>query len=439
MSFLASLRKPISHDGYLDVDSWVGQVQLLVSTDNAYSQRLVLYTMTPHRLFDTAMVSPKLRAVVFAFLEYLREYEPDYEVSDSGSEDSTFSDAGDETPMVVDSAATIAGENNHFGFLPLALTLRADIPVGFGELPPEVSLNVVALLTIAQRLLLSKASIAASEVVASSLQHKAAQILVRFRLKFSEVRLMQTATGTAISGSAVTSMVHPTFDPGDLDFIAPKGQGCRVVAFLQSVEAWLVVSDPVQYSQSSHIGPLWTLMLDGVLKINVIESTTPNPLDCVTNFHMTCVYGAWFANVVWLGYAGLTESGIAVTTPTKFPLGGTVNRHKRVWEVLQKYLARGFAISLGELERDHTCGIDFDCPATVRATNDGGCTLLSFPSWHVSANVPPLEPTTWTMGGTGCSMGIRSQNGRTITSSSAVTDFRWYARFRAFMSKYLAP
>ncbi|KAJ7612377.1 hypothetical protein DFH06DRAFT_1147297 [Mycena polygramma] len=389
----------LAADGFLDALSWAEQLQFLLNTDDRRSQRLVLYTMSPERLLNTAILSDALYPIVLNFLNFLRDNDPEEdELSDDGS--AIGMDTEPETALPLPPRHKLAG---------------------LADLPTEVSLNLVDQLRFFQKANLCGSCVTAACVVAESLQHAAARILHRFKLDFASVRLMQTVTGTAISGSAVTALVHPTFDPGDLDFIAPHGIGLRVVGFLQGAAKYRIIADSSDYLVDARFRTMWTLMLGDSLKINVIEASTPNPLDCVTTFHMTCVYGAWFADIVWHAYAGLTERGTAITTPARFPIADGVHRHRAVWKVLHKYMVRGFTVCLNELDEPHACGVHLDCPATPRRSTDRGCSVSRFPVWAYSGDAPPLIPTSWSMGGTGCTKGIRCQDGETITSSSYVT------------------
>ncbi|KAJ6494904.1 hypothetical protein C8R47DRAFT_1213564 [Mycena vitilis] len=381
-----------------DITIWREQVKSLNSRDGQ-SRGLLFSTMSFERLFQASLISPEVNDAVHGYLEILRN---NARQGDSSSD-------------------SVSDTANDAGVLPVRTkgTTLANTSTGFDDLPPEVRMDVVGICGFSQRASLAPTCVASADAVSQCLRHEATRILLRFNLKFESVRLMQTATGTAISGSAVTALLHPTFTPGDLDFIAPRGQGKRVVTFLEMAGRYCVLDGARQYTQQPGLAHMWTLTL-GNLKLNVMEVTSSNPLDCITNFHLTCVYGAWFADSVWHGYPGLTESGVAVTTPTKFPLQEGLRRHKTIWNVLQKYTGRGFVIGLNELDVPHCCGVAFDCPATIRTTVDKGCSVARFPVWPLSGDAPPIEPISWTMGGMGCSMGTRMREGRVLRSSNSI-------------------
>jgi hypothetical protein len=295
----------------------------------------------------------------------------------------------------------------------------ATASAGFINLPLEIGLDILDTLSHQERSRLRCVSTGSAHLSAMSLQSAAVHILSRFKLNFQDVHLMQTVMGTVISGSAVTALIRPTFDPGDLDFVTGIGQGTTVVDFIMLAAHYEVTTNSDEYLNAIGIGQMWTMKLADTLQINVIESCTSNPLDLVTTFHLSCVYGAWFANGVWHGYPRLTAAGSAVTTPCRFPVGlGGLDHHHNVWSVLHKYMQRGFTITPGELPLPHDCGKDLHCPATLRMSNNSGCSFGAFPVWAYSDEAAAIPTTCWAMGGTGCRQGILEQDVQVISSSN---------------------
>ncbi|KAJ7137590.1 hypothetical protein C8R43DRAFT_844687, partial [Mycena crocata] len=211
-------------------------------------------------------------------------------------------------------------------------------------------------------------------------------LLAKFGLQFEETRLLLTATGTVISGSAVTSLlpIRRPFQPNDLDFFAKSGRGRGVVKYLLIPGMYEVTNTAFTYGVSAGIGTIWTLIhrIHGY-KINVIEGLTTNPLDAVLRFHSTCVFCAWTADGLWHAYPFFTLNGKTLTMPNLLPLAGTATSaldHQKIgWRVLHKYIDRGFDYDVGELRAEHICGVDWNCPATLRRSDDAGCLSAPFP------------------------------------------------------------
>ncbi|KAJ7158205.1 hypothetical protein C8R43DRAFT_847573, partial [Mycena crocata] len=188
-------------------------------------------------------------------------------------------------------------------------------------------------------------------------------------------------TGCIISGSAVTSLVNAgqVFEPGDIDFYVRLSGGYDVVRYITKSGKYSGVQVTTAYDFVAGIGKVWALKLRGTeLKINVIESLTDNPFDAVCHFHSTCVFGAWTLDGVWHGYPSLNLRGISITTHTQFPLNDSLSTHQAAWRVLRKYTDRGFTFSLGQYDAQHECGVDRNCPATIRTTDDAGCLYIAF-------------------------------------------------------------
>ncbi|KAJ7500712.1 hypothetical protein B0H11DRAFT_1669864, partial [Mycena galericulata] len=196
---------------------------------------------------------------------------------------------------------------------------------------------------------------------------------------------MLTGTGAIISGSTVAALLHPgMFTPGDIDIYAACHGGYDVVKFFVRSGKFKIAKKNTSYDYAAGIRKVWALerttTLEGMdaVKINVIESLSPNPFDPLTHFHLTCVVGAWIADGFWHGYPALTSAKVALTTMHQLPLKDDLKQQKHVWGVLQKYTARGFAIAIGEYDNDHDCGTHANCPATLRSSDDGGCLYSPF-------------------------------------------------------------
>ncbi|KAJ7165231.1 hypothetical protein C8R46DRAFT_900956 [Mycena filopes] len=230
---------------------------------------------------------------------------------------------------------------------------------------------------------------------------------------------MLTATGAAISGSTVATLMSGCmFTPEDLDFVVGIGLGIHVVDYLVIGANYVLSTDSSGYHNLNGVHRVWTLML-GSLKINVIESLSRNPLDVISFFHMTCVHGAWLANGLWHGYPGLTAHGLAITTPARFPIPSGVEGKLKVWQVVRKYTARGYRILLGEYAEPHDCGDHFNCPVTLRISDDEGCSYSPFPHWTYSVDAVVHGPTVWSMAGTGCRHGILSRGSSRLWAACA--------------------
>ncbi|KAJ6501539.1 hypothetical protein C8R47DRAFT_1067866 [Mycena vitilis] len=422
------------HDD-LDRKSWSGQLAFLRDVDDGLQARMVLSTMSAKRLFETAVFSRKHFSLVVAFLDFLRNNDVDEDemsVSDADSSygsDASVSEGGnnafsdvdmeletgsDSTTDIDSESATDVGSDSATSYTELKTQLfggktTAPTHTSLYDMPVELGLDMIGRLSFEDRVRIAQASRPAASIVAQSLQDDATCILRPFGLRFCDVRLMQTATGAIVAGSAVTALVQNVagFHPGDLDFLVGLGRGRKVVAFLAFAGSYRKTDDSPEYSFARGVGCTWTLYNEDGKRINIMETMDGNPFQAVGNFHLTCVYGAWCANGLLHWYPSLTVAGHAITTRAKLPYRHDDHpHHTGLWCILHKYADRGFTIALNEYDTPHTCGVDWSCPATLRRTDDAGCSYSAFPAWLYDDDAETLPVCCWTMGGTGCATGI---------------------------------
>ncbi|KAJ7603768.1 hypothetical protein DFH06DRAFT_1349956 [Mycena polygramma] len=416
--------------------------------------------MDPKQLLATCMLSPALHAIVIDFLSFVRQngqaVEDDgWSSSEDADSDSAMSDlesvhalsrgVSPERNLVVEMSdvgpGKGAGARNGTGESRCLLYSIISTPngcPGFSDLPPEVALQIVALLGCVEKARLRRTSSSAAAVVAEHLYHIGAKILQTFDLNIDSVRLLQTVTGAAISGSTMAALLHPTFGVEDLDFVVGVGKGATVASYLVRSVIYTAVNTTTLSSQTPAVRTVLSFRLVDGRKINIIESVTVNPLDCIGYLALLCLYGAWFAGGFWHGYAALTESGVATTTPSRLPLSEKRFHRKQPGTVLGEYVARGFKISLDELPRAHVCGVDFDCPATVRTSNDRGCAYTPLAPWAYSRDEIVHRPAHWSMHGGGCSQGVLSQHSVARNEAVLFGHDLWHRVMSSYMSKIMA-
>lgn len=275
------------------------------------------------------------------------------------------------------------------------------------SMPRDVGVEIFKFLSMVDIYQYSKCSQDAKDFLHNVLRTRAATFLQEYGLKFTDVRLMQAATKTVISGSTIPYLLDggTGWLPGDLDFFTGRDMGDFVVLFLSVAGKYAEMSDRSGYLLSEGIGRIWTLENDGDKKINVVESASSNPLDAIMHFHSTCVMGAWTADELWHAYPELTMKSCSLVTPSTLPLRPTVDNHQHAWAILDKYTQRGFTFRLGENPYPHKCGEDFNCPATLRSSSDDGCLTIPFPLWQYTNENEPYRENCWTLGGVGCRHG----------------------------------
>ncbi|KAJ6489223.1 hypothetical protein C8R47DRAFT_1215577 [Mycena vitilis] len=411
------------------VHHWKQQSSFLGSCQDAASQRLILYTMTPKELLATCMVSPALHSIVVDFLCYVRRH--GLEIEEPGYSSEEESDTDSDVPMSDVSSTKIGitegcDTADEVTDIQWAALLETDSPIGFCDLPPEIALQIVALLGCVEKARLRRTCSTAAAIVAESFYIAGAAIFHRYGLNADSVRLLQTITGAAISGATVAGFLHRTSDVGDLDIVVGFGHATLVGTYVSRSVSYTTSTTGTHFLRLPVVYSVLSFLTTNGLRINVIESATTNPLDCIGHFQMSCVYGAWLAGGFWHAYARLTESGVTVTTPSRLPVYESNYRRKPLWNLVSRFVRRGFKIALDELPRTHVCGQDFDCPATVRTSNDEGCSYTPFAPWPYSHDEVVHQPSHWSMLGNGCPQGILGRYGVVDNTWNLYDRGRWH-------------
>ncbi|KAJ7921241.1 hypothetical protein B0H13DRAFT_2318595 [Mycena leptocephala] len=407
--------------------AWLGAVRFLRTAPDGPDARRVLGTMDARQLFRVAISSYTMYAIVARYLDHLKDFGIDEEPDDlMDVSDDEASDPGLPEQTSCNGGPSTAG-------------VASDLD----RLPAELGAQILRDLDLADRLRYAQVSRASALTIAAALQTAATEILVKFDLRFSEIRLMLTATGSLISGSTIAVLTGSpsAFCPTDLDVYTPRGGGWKVVQFFKKGGKYRVTKATSAYDFAAGIGKVFTLRHRASKKtINIIESISLNPLDAVLHFHLSCVFGAWTANHFWHGYPRLTIAGMAITTPSRLPLRDDIDNHKHVWKILRKYKRRSFTFSLDEFLPPHTCGIHPDCPMTPRTTGDSNCLKASFPEWEFQRDARSFRLSSWNMGGSGCQAGIlsRAGSGNTVSASHTVVEY-WKSLMRRYITLAKEP
>ncbi|KAJ7131651.1 hypothetical protein C8R43DRAFT_1133598 [Mycena crocata] len=357
--------------------------------------------MSAQELVRMAVISKKSYRMVALHMDFLRDH--------GGEEEEYIAEEGEETD---DEGSDVNMDETDFG-PPDSHVDGEDAVDAHLNLPTDIGLRILRDVVLADQINMALSFPGAAHVVAEALQTEAASVLSRFHLRFGEIRLMMAATGAIVSGSTITALLRSdnAFIPSDLDFFTGAHQGYDVVQFLKKAGRYKITSVGYEYDLSTGVGKVWGMERFTGQKVNVVESLTDNPYDAVANFHSTCVFGAWDARKLWLGYPELTAAGISLTTPALMPATGDLAYHQRLWRILKKWTGRDFSFALAEFGAPHECGEEFSCPVKYRTSDDAGCAVIDFPSWTYDDDFQEHPRTGWNLGGAGCTVGVLAQGG----------------------------
>ncbi|KAJ7431643.1 hypothetical protein B0H11DRAFT_2231156 [Mycena galericulata] len=274
------------------------------------------------------------------------------------------------------------------------------------RLPPSAMWMILEHLLLPDRIRFARTSRRNRRRCAAMLQSYIIELLASFGLSYGDIKLLQAATGTIISGSMIAALVHRPFQPNDIDFYCSSAFGDDVAKYLKAVgnfETQEYIGG--EYSDSNGIaGVHWLVGND--TRVNVIETRSSEPLDAVLTFHSSGPRGALEWDRLSHYEVNRAARGIALITPTSLTVRNELTNQIRCWQLLHKYGGRGFRFTF-QYDAPHECGVHLDCPATIRTTADAG--TLRTPLLPVPISRAPSIPRqaiSWRLGGTNCEQGL---------------------------------
>ena len=234
-----------------------------------------------------------------------------------------------------------------------------------------------------------------------------------YGLTFTDIHFLQHSIGAVVSGSTVTQLLRPVkdFTPGDLDIYCRAMDGYQVARFLGHCTGYYVERRSEEYEEAQGLRFVWWLAHKSPARppINIIESLTDNALDAVLNFHSTAVMGAWMRPGFWHPYPKSTFTALSLTSPSRMALDRLSSR-RRMWLVIKKYMGRGFKLTT-EWPLPHVCGWEWNCPVTLRTSEDGGCLRIPFSPRFPIQDLPLAaaedDASSWTLGPVPCTTGAQ--------------------------------
>ncbi|KAJ7766543.1 hypothetical protein DFH07DRAFT_769805 [Mycena maculata] len=273
-------------------------------------------------------------------------------------------------------------------------------------------------------------------LAARVLQLSIADVFKPYNIPYRGIQLMQAVTGAKLSGSVIPRIAmysrqsSSAFTPNDVDFYAPHSTYLFVREFF-------LVGTAFKFSQvMNNIYDLPSITaiswlrrhVDNPLSINIMRCRGEHAMEPILQFHSTCVIGTIDASGLWLANPRTVAAGVSTMNPKYFKIL-TPGEQERAIGVIHKYYERG-------------CGVEFECPATMRTTVDGGTTVIKFPlspfrNCIPSATVfPGPYILTWNGGGVGCKRGIRQAvNGLEVKPVYDPYIRDWRARVRMLIAR----
>ncbi|KAJ7646388.1 hypothetical protein DFH06DRAFT_1135980 [Mycena polygramma] len=234
------------------------------------------------------------------------------------------------------------------------------------SLPAELVIEIITALPVRGRIALARTCRYYRDVLADNLQIVCSRALKPFRLTFGQVQFLQLATGSLISGSVVTNIIHPCTggEPRGLDVFCPNGHGFLTYRYLQLCSGYQHISD-LRVAPRSRVAHAWALRADeeGARPIRVFESHSSTPLDSIVLSPLTTQFAAWSLEHVWHGYAETTLAGVSMSSALRLPLDSAEHKD-RFDRTLRRTVEQGFRFAflaqylseLSETKDASSCG-----------------------------------------------------------------------------------
>ncbi|KAJ7608639.1 hypothetical protein DFH06DRAFT_1346794 [Mycena polygramma] len=187
-------------------------------------------------------------------------------------------------------------------------------------------------------------------------------------------------TRSLISGSMpLAAIMDGHFTPNDVDIYCPEDQERNMLDIAADVLGFTEDrSITVTYPARLEITKIYWLT-KGPSKINLIIVKGRNAAVAVFKFHSTVVMNIIWPRMLYIPYGDLTLQGLSLVN---MPATMKPSSAARVARCTTKYEQRGitFLPNLGALTDfgSHECGVDGNCPQTVRTIHDGKGLLFPF-------------------------------------------------------------
>jgi hypothetical protein len=278
------------------------------------------------------------------------------------------------------------------------------------KLPLELFPFIFADLTFADRISLSCSSKKLRAVCAQENQAIVSRLLRKFGLCPANIRFMQSATRSTISGVAIAHLINDSISPHTLEFHAPSSMYSWVLRFFALVSPYhgWPKNDVHGNDRVAHIT---RFLRPSAEVIYVMKSRTDSAIDIVSHAPFTNMFLAVTHYGIWLGYPKTTLCGLSFPSRDVIHFGHPRTLHQMKSVLLDYVDAFRFQFSL---RRPHTCGLTFECPVTPRTTIDDGCLHLFFPGTPFSGNSDPTSvyltdtALSWSLDARGCGLGMRT-------------------------------
>ncbi|KAJ7136462.1 hypothetical protein C8R43DRAFT_1132356 [Mycena crocata] len=295
--------------------------------------------------------------------------------------------------------------------------------------PVKVFPLIFSDLTLRDVLHLSWTSSKHHSIFGTEFQAALAALVTSFGLSYPQIRFMQTATLTVISGSTMSHLLDADIQPNNLDFYCPKPAYPWVGRFFEIASRYRPARTVDHCDLFEGISECLQWRRPDIHRlVNVFCSDSDSALECMTYFPFSHLMAAATHYGVWLAYPTSSTKKISMPNRDLVEVADPGNR-QCLERLIKKYLSRNYSFAF-HLASRHVCGTARECPVTVRTTIDDGCLQLFFPSHPFGAPVAPAHvypadrAVSWSLNGASCPTGEQALSG--AVRPRAHTRYVWW-------------
>lgn len=237
------------------------------------------------------------------------------------------------------------------------------------------------------------------------MQRTTARLLRIFDLSHAELRFMQTATMSILSGPAIPWLFNDSVTVTHLDFYAPPAAYSLILRFFSLTTSYCALPQPQRARDGVHHTISFRNPRGQI--INVMCSKTRNALHCMPYEPFTHLVGAVTHLGAWFAYP--TTSTAMLALPNRASTDHlTATAIKELAVTVWNYQRAGYSFEF-DFPTRHICGVSFECPLTTRTTSDDGCLNIFFagPPYGVYDRPRTVYPDdselAWSLEGRPCS------------------------------------
>lgn len=278
-------------------------------------------------------------------------------------------------------------------------------------MPPELLAFVTLQMTLRDKISFGATCHRHRVITNGSLLHAAALSLEPYNLSLANLRFLQSATQTYISGSTITRILYAGSNigrlstpaiPRTLDLYCPRNEGLDIGFFLSRATNRVLNFYTGDYNAGDSIRRAFSLTKTNAPDIRLFETFSNNPLEAILHLPTTAEIGAWTVDRLWHAYPKATLAGSAITSPSRMPTHDVQSRQKS-WDKIHANLQNDIRIET-QWPWTHECARDVNCPITWRTARDIGCLTIKFPTlpWTTTQGA---EEQTWEMSNVSWTLG----------------------------------